>query len=174
MLNLGGEVHQAEEVEVGLVGNEVLDLVRGQGGGEVEVVVEDLDGGGGRRGLEDDGDLHGAVGGAVEVVRVAGAGREVERRLGLGVTRAQDLDDVGLTTAALLRARVVALPARAAAVLAGAGDSSVKEPVRGHVLAVARLGAHGHLELSEEDLVRTGETLWKLLSVKAIELGNSL
>lgn len=135
------ERHQAEEVEILLVVNEVLNLVGGEAGGEVEAVVEDLDGSCGGRSLEDDGNLHGRSGGAVEVVRVTSASSEVEGRLGLGVTSGENLDDVGLTASTLLRAGVVTAPAAALAVLTSSGNLAVEHPESRHIHVPARLTA---------------------------------
>lgn len=67
------------------------------------------------------------------------------------VTRVQDLENVELTAATL--------PARAATVLVGTGDSSVQEPEGGHVCVEAGLASKRHVNLSDEDLVVTRPTV---------------
>ena len=75
----------------------------------------------------------------------------MEGRLALVVTRSENLDEVGLTTASA--------PAGAFAVLAGAGDLAVESPDGGHVAVETSVTVEGHLEAEEEDLVGAGEAL---------------
>lgn len=75
----------------------------------------------------------------------------MEGRLGLGVTRGQNLEDVHLTTAGL--------PAAAGAVLLGARNAAVEGPDGGHVTVEAAVAIERHLEVEEEDLVDATEAL---------------
>jgi hypothetical protein len=125
------------------------------GAAKVGVVVEDLDVD--VVVLHDHGGLDGAVDRAVEVVAAATLVVAVKGRLHALVTRSEDLEDIEFATASG--------PARAisAAVLESAGDLSVEHPDSGHVNGVVdvlgSLTVIGHLELEEEGLLGTGETV---------------
>jgi hypothetical protein len=150
------KVHDGGENAVSL-GDETIDGVGGQGRGEVDRRVQDLDGGSGVGRAEDSGDLNVVVGGAVKVVGAAERVEEVEGGLGLGVTLGQNLEEIGLTATIAVG---VGGPARAVTVLLGAGNLAVQEPDSGHVRVGARgLAGKRHGELEQEDLVSTTESL---------------
>ncbi|KAI6769867.1 hypothetical protein HG530_004496 [Fusarium avenaceum] len=75
----------------------------------------------------------------------------MEGALALGITRGEDLVDVDFAAACL--------PAAAVAILHGARDAAVEGPEGGHVAVETALAVVRHLEVEEEDLVGSGETL---------------
>lgn len=75
----------------------------------------------------------------------------MERRLGLGITRGENFEDVELSAAGL--------PAAAASVLLSAGDAAVETPDGGHVAIEAAVAVEGHLEVEEKDLVGVAPAL---------------
>lgn len=87
----------------------------------------------------------------LEVIAGPATVGQVQRRLALIITRRQHLDEVRLTAARV--------PARALAVLGGAGDLAVERPDGGHVAVELAAAVHGHLEAEEEDLVGAAEAL---------------
>lgn len=139
-----------------------LDLGGGEASAEVEV-VKDLDRHSRGCRIHDDGDLDGTTNGAINVVRVTDTVGEVEGGLGAGVTGAEDLDHVKLTTTTLLGAFVVTLPAAAGGVLGGSGNGSIEQPVGRHVLTSTRLAAVRHAEFDDKDLGGTLESLCTLV-----------
>lgn len=118
---------------------------------ELEVGGNQREGDSGRGLVHDGSDLDELVDGALKVVGAAEAALHVEGRLGLGVTRGQDLEDVHLAAARL--------PAAAVAVLLRARDAGVERPDGRHVAVEAAVAVEGHLEVEEEDLVGATEAL---------------
>lgn len=146
------KVHDGGQKALAVLNDEALNGVGSQGGGEVNRVIQNLDGGSRSRGLEDGSDLDVVGGGTVKVVGAAKGVEEVEGGLGLSVARRQDLEEIGLTAASL--------PAGAVTVLLSAGNLAVEEPDGGHIASSATgVTTQGHGELEEEDLVRTTESL---------------
>jgi hypothetical protein len=151
-----GKVEDGEQaVEEAAGAAHVRDGLGVHGATELGVVVEDLDVD--VVVLHDQDGLDGVVARAVEVVAAATLVVAVEGRLHALVTGSENLEDVEFATARG--------PARAlgVTVLESAGDLSVEHPDGGHVDGVVDVGAGlaivGHLELEEEGLLGTAETV---------------
>lgn len=131
------------------INGELGDLAARQAGADFIVAVQHLDLGSSGDGVEEDGNLDGAIGGAVKVVAVAAFDVSVESGLAALVAGVEDLEDVEFTTAAQ--------PARALglSVLEGARDLGVQDPGSGHVHVPASLARHGHVQLKEVNLALT-------------------
>ena len=132
---------------------ELGNLATAEAGAKIEVVVEDLDVGRAGDVVEEDSDLDGAVGRAVEEVAVTTGDVAVEGGLAAGVAGVEDLEDVEFTAAAL--------PAGAlgGTVLEGARDLGVQDPGGGHVHVEALLAGHGHRQLEEVDLALASKSV---------------
>jgi hypothetical protein len=151
-----GKVEDGEQTVEDAVGAaHIRDGLGVHGATELGAVVEDLDVD--VVVLHDQDGLDGVVARAVEVVAAATLVVAVESRLHALVTGSKNLEDVELAAAGG--------PARAlgVTVLESAGDLSVEHPDGGHVDGVVDVGAGlaivGHLELEEEGLLGTTETV---------------
>lgn len=149
--------HEVLQAVLKRVGTDVVHEGVAHGGAKVEVaaVVQDLDVD--LVVVEDQADLDGVGGWALEVVAVTTSDVAVESRLGAGVAGGKNLEDVELT-APRLPAGALRL-----SVLESTWDLGVKEPESGHVDSVVDAGTRltivRHAELEEESLAWAIETV---------------
>jgi hypothetical protein len=158
--------HQGEEGVQCVLEQARLALARDPGsveaGGELVVVVKDLDVH--VLAVEEDHGLHAAGHGTLEVVRVATLDVAVESRLATEIARCENLEEIEFTA--------TGGPARALglAVLKSARDLSVEHPDGGHIVVggSVSLAVKRHLELEEESLLSTSETVVGDLAVTVV------